>query len=127
MDKALPDHLIVPATRHPLSWVPSLYLAQGLPFYSVALVAGLMFKSMGVPNDAIAHWTGLLGLAWVFKAVWSPFLELAASKKRVVVSFQLLGGAALLLMALALQLPAWFALSIALLGAVALASSTHDI
>lgn len=127
MDKAHPDHLTPPAMRHPLAWVPSLYLAQGLPFYSVALVAGLMFKSMGVANDAIAHWTGLLGLAWVFKAVWSPFLELAASKKRVVVFFQLLGGAALLLTSLALQLPAWFGLTIALLAVVSLASSTHDI
>ena len=65
MDKAMPAHLTPERTRHPLAWVPSLYLAQGLPFYSVALVAGLMFKSMGVSNDAIAHWTGVLGLAWV--------------------------------------------------------------
>lgn len=115
------------AVRHPLAWVPTLYLAQGLPFYAVALVAGLMFKSMGVANDAIAHWTGLLGLAWVFKALWSPFLELARSKKMVVVLFQLTAGCALAGVALSLQLPAWFAASIALLAVVALASSTHDI
>ena len=75
MDNIRPDHLA--PRRHPLAWVPTLYLAQGLPFYSVALVAGLMFKSMGVPNEQIARWTGVLGLAWVFKALWSPFLELA--------------------------------------------------
>jgi PAT family beta-lactamase induction signal transducer AmpG len=115
------------AARHPLAWVPTLYLAQGLPFYAVALVAGLMFKSLGVPNDQIARWTGLLGLAWVFKALWSPFLELAASNKTVVVAFQLVGGAALAAVALALQAPAWFALSIALFAVVSLASSTHDI
>jgi len=125
MDKAKPEQIA--RTPHPLAWVPTLYLAQGLPFYSVALVAGLMFKSMGVPNDQIGHWTGLLGLAWVFKALWSPFLELAPSKKTVVVAFQLLGGAALGALALVLQLPAWFALSIALLALVSLASSTHDI
>jgi len=127
MDKANPARLQPARTRHPLAWVPSLYLAQGLPFYSVALVAGLMFKSMGVSNEAIGHWTGLLGFAWVFKALWSPFLELAPSKKAVVVFFQLLGGAALGMLALALQLPAWFALSIALLAVVSIASSTHDI
>lgn len=127
MDKATPAQLQPERTRHPLAWVPSLYLAQGLPFYSVALVAGLMFKSMGVSNEAIGHWTGMLGFAWVFKALWSPFLELARSKKSVVVFFQLLGGAALGMLALALQLPAWFALSIALLAVVAMASSTHDI
>jgi PAT family beta-lactamase induction signal transducer AmpG len=113
--------------RHPLFWVPTLYLAQGLPFYAVALIAGLMYKSMGIPNDQIAHWTGMLGLAWVFKALWSPFLELVRSKKKVIVFFQLLGGVALGGVALALQLPAWFAASIALFGVVALASSTHDI
>ena len=112
---------------HPLAWVPTLYLAQGLPFYAVALVAGLMYKSLGVPNEQIARWTGLLGLAWVFKALWSPFLELARSKRGVVVCFQLAGGLALGAMALALQLPAWFGLSIALFAVVALASSTHDI
>ncbi|MGG7607354.1 MFS transporter [Massilia sp. BKSP1R2A-1] len=114
-------------SRHPLAWVPTLYLAQGLPFYAVALVAGLMYKSMGVPNEQIARWTGLLGMAWVFKALWSPFLELARSKRGVVVCFQLAGGCALGAMALALQLPAWFGLSIALFAIVALASSSHDI
>jgi len=127
MDKAQADVMKPRAPRHPLAWVPTLYLAQGLPFYSVALVAGLMFKSMGVPNEQIARWTGVLGLAWVFKALWSPFLELARSKKRVVVALQVAGGAALGCLALVLQLPAWFALSIALLAVVALASSTHDI
>ena len=116
-----------PRAHHPLAWVPTLYLAQGLPFYAVALVAGLMFKSMEVPNDQIARWTGLLGMAWVFKALWSPFLELARSKKRIVVAFQLLGAASLAGVALALQMPAWFACAIALLALVALASATHDI
>jgi PAT family beta-lactamase induction signal transducer AmpG len=127
MDKADPIVLASGRMRHPLAWVPSLYLAQGLPFYSVALVAGLMFKSMGVPNEQIARWTGVLGLAWVFKALWSPFLELFRSKKRIVVVLQITGGVALAALALALQLPAWFALAIALLGVVSLASSTHDI
>ena len=124
---AAPVALSTSAPRHPLAWVPTLYLAQGLPFYAVALVAGLMFKSMGVANDAIAHWTGVLGLAWVFKALWSPFLELASSKKMVVVLFQATGALALAAVALALQLPAWFAASVALFAVVALASSTHDI
>ncbi len=114
-------------TPPPMRWVPSLYLASGLPFYAVALIAGLMYKSMGVPNDQIAHWTGLVGLAWVFKSLWSPFLEAAGSKKMLVVLFQLTGGVSLGLLALSLQLPAYFAISIALLGVVAIASATHDI
>lgn len=112
---------------HPMRWVPSLYLASGLPFYAVALIAGLMYKSMGVQNDQIAHWTGLIGLAWVFKSLWSPFLEATGSKKMLVVLFQLIGGVALGLVGMSLHMPAYFTVSISLLGVVAIASATHDI
>ena len=115
------------ATRSPMRWVPTLYFAEGLPFYTVALIAGLMYKSLGESNDTIARWTGLLGLAWVFKPLWSPLLEAARSKKRLVIVFQAIGGACLLMVALSLQLPAYFAVSIGVLGLVAIASATHDI
>jgi MFS transporter, PAT family, beta-lactamase induction signal transducer AmpG len=115
------------STRNPRAWIPSLYFAQGLPYFAVALIAGLMFKSMGVPNDEITHWTAAIGAAWIFKPLWSPFLELAASKKTVVVLFQLIGAVCLALVALALQLPFWFAAAIAMLVLVAFSSATHDI
>lgn len=115
------------ARRSPMFWVPTLYLAEGLPFYAVALIAGLMYKSMGMPNDQIARWTGLLGLAWVFKPLWSPFLEAAPSKKAVVVFFQFCGAASLGLVALTLQMPAYFAASVAVLALVAFSAATHDI
>jgi len=114
-------------SRHPLTWIPSLYFAQGLPFYAVALVALTMYKSMGVPNDQIARWTGLLGMAWVFKALWSPFLELVGSKRMLVVAFQMISGLALGGIALALHAPAWFAASLVLFAVVSLSSATHDI
>lgn len=115
------------AKRSPLTWVPTLYFAQGLPFFSVALIASLMLKSMGVPNEDIAHWTAYIGAAWIFKPLWSPFLELASSKKLIVVSFQLLSGVSLGLVALALHLPFWLAAVIAMLSLVAISSATHDI
>ncbi|MDC6168303.1 MFS transporter [Paucibacter sp. XJ19-41] len=111
----------------PIRWVPTLYFVQGMQFFVVMLIAGLMFKNMGVANDQIARWTGLLGLAWAIKPLWSPFLELARSKKLIVVAMQFTGAAGLALMALALQLPMWFAASIAVLFVLAYASATHDI
>lgn len=114
-------------TRPPMSWVPSLYFVQGMQFFVVMLIAGLMFKNMGVPNDLIARWTGVLGLAWAFKPLWSPFLELARSKKLIVVAMQFTGAVGLALLALALQLPMYFAASIAVLFLLAYASATHDI
>jgi len=113
--------------RSPIAWVPSLYFVQGLQFFVVMLIAGLMFKNMGVGNDQIARWTGLLGLAWAFKPLWSPFLEMARSKKLIVVAMQFTGAAGLALMALALQLPMYFAASIAVFFVLAYASATHDI
>jgi len=113
--------------RSPLYWVPTLYFAQGLPYFSVALIASLMLKSMGVPNEDIAHWTAYIGAAWIFKPLWSPFLELASSKKLVVVTFQLIGGVCMGLVAISLHLPFWLAACVAMLALVAIASATHDI
>lgn len=113
--------------KSPLAWVPTMYLAQGLPFFSVALIASMMFKSMGVPNEDIAHWTAYIGAAWIFKPLWSPFLELASSKKLVVVTFQLASGVFFALVALALHLPFWLAASVAMLACVGISAATHDI
>ena len=116
-----------PASASPIRWVPSLYFVQGLQFFVVMLIAGLMFKNMGVPNEQIARWTGLLGLAWAIKPLWSPFLELFRSKKRIVVAMQFSAALCLAGVAAALQSPAFFALTIAVLAVLAYASATHDI
>jgi PAT family beta-lactamase induction signal transducer AmpG len=113
--------------RHPMTWVPTLYFAEGLPLWIVLMLAGLMYKSMGISNDQIARWTGLLTLAWAIKPLWSPLLEAAPSKKSMVVLFQAVGGVSLILLAMSMQLTVYFAISVALLGVVAIASATHDI
>ncbi|HEY8027603.1 MAG TPA: MFS transporter [Burkholderiaceae bacterium] len=113
--------------RHPMTWVPTLYFAEGLPLWIVLMLAGLMYKSMGVSNDLIARWTGVITLAWAIKPLWSPLLEAAPSKKSMVVLFQVVGGVSLLLLAGSMQLSGYFPISVALLGVVALASATHDI
>jgi PAT family beta-lactamase induction signal transducer AmpG len=115
------------AKRHPMVWVPSLYFAQGLPWAIVCIMSTIMYKNMGISNEEITYWTGLLGLAWVFKPLWSPFLEMVSSPKKVVVSAQLLGGAALLSCAAVLNLPGFFTFSIAILAISAFTSATHDI
>ena len=111
----------------PIRWVPSLYLAQGLPFFAVNVIAQQMLISMQVPNEQITRWLGVLSLAWGIKWLWSPFLELAPSKKSVVIVFQLVGAAGLALTAIALHLPAFFVIAIAALSLVSLASATHDV
>lgn len=112
---------------HPFTWVPTLYFAEGLPYFVVALIAGLMFKSRGMANDEIAWYTGLLGWVWVFKPLWSPFLEIATSKKFLVLVFQFAGGVGLGLVALVLPLPDYFRYTMVLLAFVSFCSATHDI
>src|SRR5271166_6221488 len=58
---------------HPARWVPTLYFAEGLPFYAVSLMALLFYQRMGLRNDVIAFTTSLLGLPWSLKPLWSPF------------------------------------------------------
>ena len=111
----------------PIRWVPTLYFVQGLQFFVVNLILGLMLKSQGVANDRIAYWTATLGLAWAFKPLWSPFLELVRSKKAVVVATQYTGAALLAFSALALQMPFWFAALIGAMFVFAFSSATHDI
>lgn len=113
--------------RTPLKWIPTLYLAQGLPYFAIALVFGQMMKSMGMTNAEISHWAALLGGAWIFKPLWSPFLELAPNKKIVVVVLQLLVGICLGLVGLALQFPFWLTACVVVLFLASVSSATHDI
>ncbi len=114
-------------SRHPLVWVPSLYFAEGLPYAVVSIMAAIMYKKMGISNAEITYWTSLIGFAWVFKPLWSPFLEIVRSKKAVIIAFQVLGGLTLLATAYSLRLPGFFTVSIALLALAAFSSATHDI
>src|SRR5712691_5713145 len=96
-----------PRQSHPMLWVPTLYFAEGLPYFVVALIAGLMYKSRGVSNEQIAWYTGLLGWMWVVKPLWSPFLEAFRSKKLIVITFQFVVAISLGLVALLLPLPGY--------------------
>ena len=115
------------ARRSPMTWVPTLYFAQGVPFFVVMAMAAVMFNDFGMPNDEVTRWTSLLGWAWVVKPLWSPFLELVPSKKLLVILFQLIGGATLGGVAMALSLPDGVAIAIGVLACTAFASATHDI
>ena len=116
-----------PLKRSPITWVPTLYFAQGVPFFVVMAIAALLFKDLGIENSIITKWTNALGLAWAVKPLWSPFLEAVPSKKLLVVLFQLIGAVTLGLIALALNVPHSVSLVLGILAFTAFASATHDI
>ena len=116
-----------PARTHPAAWVPTLYFAEGVPFFAVALIAGILYKRRGLSNDVIALYTSWLLLPWSLKPLWSPLLEMFKTKKFFVVLLQFAGGVSLGLIALCLPLPHYFRYTLALFAVVAFCSSTHDI
>ena len=111
----------------PLAWVPSAYFAMGMPFVVLNMVCVLMFKGLGIEDSQIALWTSVIMFPWTIKFLWSPFLEIFKTKKFFVVVTQLVSGVGFGLVALALHLPDFFAVCIALLAVIAMSGATHDI
>lgn len=113
--------------RSPISWVPTLYFAMGMPFVVLNMVCTLMFKGLDVSDAQIAFWTSIIMFPWTLKPLWSPILEIYKTKKFFVIFTQIATGCIFGLVALALHLPNFFAVCIALLAIIAFSGATHDV
>jgi MFS transporter, PAT family, beta-lactamase induction signal transducer AmpG len=113
--------------KHPISWIPTVYFAMGLPFVALAQASSLMFKNLGISDTQITLWTSLIMIPWTFKPLWSPILEMFKTKKQFVVATQLITGFSFALVAFSLNLPDFFAYAIAFMAIIAFSGATHDI
>ncbi|WP_431286602.1 MFS transporter [Roseateles chitinivorans] len=113
--------------RHPLTWVPSVYLAMGLPNVLVGLVAAILYKNLGVSNEDIALYTSQMYLPWVLKPLWSPLLEPYRTKRWWVIAMQFLMMASIGAVAFCLPLDGFFRASLAFFWITGFASATQDI
>lgn len=113
--------------KHPLTWVPTVYFAMGLPFVVLNMVAAVMLKNLEVSNAKIAFWTSLIMWPWTIKFLWSPFLEIFKTKKFFVIATQMTCGVLFGIAAIALRIPDPFAILIALFAVIAFSGATHDI
>ena len=113
--------------RHPWSWVPSLYFAEGLPYVVVMTLSVIMYKRMEVSNAEIALYTSWLYFPWVIKPVWSPFVDLVKTKRWWVVTMQLLIGAGMAGVAFTLPGDFFLRFTLAFFWLMAFSSATHDI
>ena len=113
--------------KNPWSWIPTLYIAEGLPNVVVMTVAVVMYMQLGMSDTDIALYTGWLGLPWVIKPLWSPFVDLYRTKRWWVLSMQLLLGSSLAGVAFTLNTPFWFQGTMAFFFLMAFSSATHDI
>src|SRR5215831_13421730 len=113
--------------RNPWSWIPSLYLAEGLPYVVVMIVSVIMYKNLGISNADIALYTSWLYLPWVIKPVWSPVVDILKTRRLWIWIMQLLIGARLAGVALTIPVPRFFQFTLAFLWLLAFSSATHDI
>ena len=126
-------------TRSPWWWVPSLYFAEGIPYFIVNNISVMLFTKMGVPNGQMAFFTTLLYFPWFLKGLWSPLVDVVRTKRWWIVATQLLMTAMLLLLTFSLPRPpavlveagqtpvSLFRLTLVLFIITAFASATHDI
>ena len=108
-------------------WIPSLYLAEGLPYVVVMTVSVIMYKRLEISNTEIALYTSWLYLPWVIKPFWSPVVDLLKTKRFWIMTLQFFIGAALAGVALTLPSDNYFRYTLAFFWLMAFSSSTHDI
>ena len=111
----------------PWAWIPSLYLAEGLPYVAVMTISVIMYKRMEISNTDIALYTSWLYLPWVIKPFWSPFVDILKTKRWWIVTMQLLIGAGFAGVAFMAPLPFFFQATLAFFWLLAFSSATHDI
>src|SRR5665647_758585 len=114
-------------SRNPWLWIPTLYLAEGLPNVLVASVSVVFYKNLGVSNAAIAFYTGWLYLPWVIKPLWSPVVDLLKTRRQWIWATQFLLGTGLAGVALTIPAPHFFQLTLAFFWLLSFSSATHDI
>jgi len=113
--------------RNPWAWVPSLYVASGIPYAIAMTLSVVLYKRLGISNTDIALYTGWLYLPWVIKPLWSPLVDLLKTKRYFIILAQLFIGASLASIALAIPAADFFRYTLAFFWLLAFASATQDI
>jgi len=86
-----------------------------------------MYMQLGMTDTEIAFYTGWLGLPWVIKPFWSPFVDLYKTKRWWVLTMQMLLASSLGGVAFTLNASFWFQGTMFFFFLMAFSSATHDI
>jgi PAT family beta-lactamase induction signal transducer AmpG len=116
-----------PTSRNPWTWVPSLYIAEGIPYTMAMVVSVILYKRLGISNTDIALYTSWLYLPWVIKPLWSPFVDLFRTKRFWILLTQIIIGASLACIAFTIPTNQFFQYTLAFFWVMAFSSATHDI
>ena len=114
-------------SRSPWLWIPTLYIAEGLPYFAVNTLTVLMFVNMGVSLADMAFFTGWLYLPWVIKPFWSPFIDLFKTKRSWTIAMEGILCATMAGVGFMLPFSFFFCATLVFFWLMAFASATHDI
>ena len=115
------------ANRYPWFWVPTIYLAEGIPYMIAMTVSVVLYKRLGLSNTQIALYTSWLYLPWVIKPLWSPFVDIFRTKRFWILAMQLAVGGSLAGVALTIPASDFVRYTLAMFWIMAFSSATHDI
>ena len=115
-----------PTSRNPWAWVPTLYIAEGIPYMMAMTVSVVLYKRLGISNTDIALYTSWLYLPWVIKPLWSPFVDIFRTKRYWILLMQLLIGGSLAAIAFTIPASRFFQYTLAFFWLMAFSSATHD-
>ena len=113
--------------KSPWTWVPTLYLAEGLPYFAVNTLTVIMYTNLNVSLSEMSFFTGWLYLPWVLKPFWSPFMDLFGTKRKWVIAMQFAIAVSLALVAFFLPGSFFFTITLIFFWLMAFFSATHDI
>ena len=113
--------------RSPWRFIPTLYLAEGLPYILINTVSVILYKRLGIDNGRISFWTSWLYLHWVIKMFWGPAVDMVSTKRNWILGTQAAMAVCLGAAALSLRAPGFFLMSLLFFAVGAFISATHDI
>ena len=113
--------------KSPWGWIPTLYIAEGLPYFAVNVLTVLIYTQLGISKTDMAYFTGWLYLPWVIKPFWSPFVDLIGTKRGWTICMQWLMAVCFGSLVFLLPTPFFFSSTLALFWITAFFSATHDI
>ena len=113
--------------RSPWTWLPTLYVAEALPYVLVNTLTVYLYTKMGIGKAEMTFYTGWLYLPWVIKPFWSPFVDILSTKRAWTLAMQVLMGVCFAAIAFLIPASFFFAATLAFFWLAAFFSATHDI
>ncbi len=111
----------------PWTFVPGLYVLQGMPYFAVQAASNTFLTAMGALPSVVGHWSSDLTLPWMFKPLWSPLVDIFGTKRRWLVAASFAVILAMFGLAWASGRAAYLEWTVAACLVLAFASATYDI